>query len=181
MSASTCEYKAQPIERSFETVLSFAQELINVNGTFVPRPINTAPLTPVIGRLLLRFSRDLSVVKFRLSVFGNANPLSINQLVTVATLNAGRSSENGPIIAVLFNNPTGIRVNGLLASGILTNANIRHVTSASGNTYNTVASLLQGIRKGDVYVNILGSNRDPNTPGFANGLIRGQIFARQTD
>lgn len=171
----------QPIERSFEAILSFAQELINVNGSFVARAPTDAPVPRVVGRLILRFSRDLSSVKFRLSVFNNNCPTNINQLVTLATLQAGRTFENGPVIATLFANPTGIKSNGVIACGVLTNAQIQRVTAPNGDIFNTVASLLQGIRKGNVYVNVYGSSREPNRPGYATGLIRGQVLARETD
>ena len=178
---STCEYKPQQIERTFESVLSFAQELIFQNGIYIPRPITDQPSTPIIGKLLIKFSKDLSAMKYRLYVYGNINLVNLNQLIIGASLNAGHTYENGPMISVLFNNPAGVQVNGLLASGILQNGNIHNVRSSSGNRYNTIASLLQGIREGDVYVNVFGTDRNPNMPGYARGLIRGQILARETE
>jgi hypothetical protein len=171
----------RPIERTFQAVLSYAQELISVNGLFVAAPAANAPTPRVIGKLLLRFSPDLSSVKFRLSVFNNNCPTNINQLVTLATLQAGRTFENGPVIATLFTNAAGIQSNGVIACGILTNAQIQQSLAPNGQIFNTVASLLQGIRTGNVYVNVYGSGRNVALPSYATGLIRGQILARETD
>lgn len=182
MSSSHAQVSSiQPIERSFEAVLSFAQELINVNGSFVARSAADAPVPRVIGRLILRFSRDLSSVKFRLSVFCNECPSNINQLITLATLQAGRTFENGPVIATLFTNAAGAQSNGVLACGVITNDQLQRVVAPSGFTFNTIASLLQGIRTGNVYVNVYGSGRNTTTTSYATGLIRGQILARETD
>ncbi len=185
---------ADGFERNFEIKLSFCQELVAANNgageealeevTYVPRPVKDTPLG-VRGKIEICFAKDLCSLKYRLFVFGADGRRNQNELITMAHFHVARASQNGPITAFLFDAGKGfgcgVASNGLLQEGCLTNADIIPVISPDGNEYNSIASLLDGIRNGDVYVNVHGSNTcDPNKTGFAGGILRGQVFARET-
>lgn len=165
-------------ELEFSAQVSPAQELIGAP----PVPLTTAqlPVSPVIGDIALRFAPDLSSVEFRLNLFGVVNPANLNEAITQAHLHAGRANENGPIIATLVRfadlDEAGVQVNGLLAEGVLRNVDITPVSSPSGLAFNSIASLYNGIRAREVYVNVHGSSFDGLKPSFASGIARGQIF-----
>lgn len=181
----------KPIERSFEALLSFEQVLIPSGTAFIPfSQVQTAPLPRILGRFRIKFSRDFSFARYRLEVFGL--PLSSvpgSLFVTSAGLFAGRPFQNGPLIVPLFNagapltsglpgvTPIVAQVtsNGVISQGTLTNTNINPVTSPNGQAaFNTIASLLDGIRRGEVYCQIFGTN------AFSQGLARGQLLVRDT-
>ncbi len=180
----------KPIERSFEAILSFEQVVIPSGTSFIPfSQVQTAPFPRILGRFRIKFSQDFSFARYRLEIFGL--PLSTvpgSLFVTSAGLFAGRPFQNGPLIVPLFNTGapltsglpgvtpiTQVTSNGVIAQGNLTNANINPATSPNGQaTFNTIASLLDGIRRGEVYCQIFGTN------AFSQGLARGQLLARDT-
>ncbi len=192
-------------DRKFHVCLSFAQELApvilenEVPNRFQPRPASQAPKgfchKGVSGSLELCFEKNLSAVHYKLCVCGVKDVRNLNELVTQAHLHAGRANQNGPVIAFLFNVaelPCGPGVEfDRCVEGTLCNEDIRPVTSPNGYSFNSVASLLDGIRRGEVYVNVHGSdfenckqiepaNEDEKLPSYADGLIRGQVFAEET-
>lgn len=174
------------IQRTFDVRLSFEQELVGApTGPFVPRPANEAP-HGTHGKLQLCFSKDLSSVKFKLFVFDASGKRNPNEKITAAHLHAGRADVNGGVIVLLYANADpscGKAVDGLLAEGTITNEHIiKGVTSLSGYTFNSVASLYDGIRRGEVYANVHGSDTcQPGAIGYANGIIRGQIFTSDVE
>ena len=193
-------------DTKFEVCLSFDQEIVNGR----PRPASQAPKghcgKGVSGSLKLCFEKDLSSVHYKLCICGVRCVENLNELVTQAHLHAGRSYQNGPIIAFLFpcdprnaiplDCGPGIEFDGCCVEGCLTNKDIRLVESANGQEFNTIASLLDGIRRGEVYANVHGSNfencfQDGNgmtteemppqpKPSYSGGLIRGQVLAEET-
>lgn len=176
--------RPQPLELIFCVPLTFAQELVaGPDGTFVPRSPVDAP-NNVSGNAFLRFRRDIGTLDFQIFVFNAVGQINVNERITQAHIHGGRANVNGPVVATLFNfgptNAVGTSVNGFLASGILTNANINPVISPEGYRFNTIASVFDAIRQGLVYINVHGSNADPTRPTFDQGIIRGEVFASQT-
>jgi hypothetical protein len=168
-------------QRVFDVPLSFAQELVPLSPPpFLPRPASEAP-HGTFGRLLLCFAKDLSSVKFKLYVFNALGKENPNERITQAHLHAGAANVNGPVFVFLKHpvaGPCGQPFDGLVAEGTLTNADIitPSVSSPSGYLINSIAALYEGIRRGEVYANVHGSNCTPNLPGYATGIVRGQIF-----
>ncbi len=145
-------------DNKFEVCLSFEQEIVGGR----PRPASQAPkgfrCKGVSGSIKLCFEKDLSSVHYKLCVCGVKDVENLNELVTQAHLHAGRASQNGPIIAFLFDAaqlPCGPGVEfDCCIEGCLTNRDIIRVQSPNGQGFNTIASLLDGIRRGEVYVNV---------------------------
>lgn len=179
--------------RDFETYLCFEQELISAprpanakdddEENFIPRPREETPNPRIVGKALFHFARDLSRMYYKIFVYcqspdGSTNP---NTGVTYAQLCAGSSSENGPVVAVLAKidttpQPVGKNGQGIQTKGEMSNSDIQNVTSSGGYLYNSVASVYDGILRGDIYLNILGNKDTPGQVTYDQGLIRGQIF-----
>jgi len=160
----------QDIERTFDVPIKFDQELGATPEGFVPISLNPNIVNPgLTGRLLLKFNKTFTRAQFKLYVFSdNTNP---QNFIRVAHLHFGRANVNGPAVVTLFDAPTpsGVFSNGLLSSGIITNADISRVT----HNVVSVASLLDSIRRGEIYVNV-------HTVALPAGAIRGQIFSAET-
>jgi hypothetical protein len=132
------------------------------------------------GQLVLKFSEDLCSVKYKLYVF---NAKKGDKKPTVAHLHLGRANRNGPPIVVLYSNEKKNYSHdkdcedNLLAEGHFNNHDLEFIGSPEDPEVPevpTIASLLDWIRRGYVYVNVHGSGP------YADGLIRGQVFARET-
>lgn len=170
-------------DRDFETYMCFEQQLVEKDGKWHPRPAVDAPDPRIVGKAMFHFARDLSKMYYRIFIFcqspdGTNNP---NTHITSAHLCAGTSSENGPVIAVLAKidgepKEIGKGGQGIKTNGVVINSDINHVTSSSGYTYNTVASIYDGMLGGDVYLNVLGNKQIPDKVAYDEGLLRGQIF-----
>ena len=169
--------------RDFETYLCFEQQLVKNGDNFVARPAVDAPNPRIVGKAMFHFARDLSRMYYRIFVFcsspeGSNNP---NTNITTANLCAGSASENGPIVAILakIDGPpkeVGKNGQGIKTAGTMVNSDIQNVASSTGFTYNTVASVFEGMIGGDIYLNILGNNGASDKVAYDEGLIRGQIF-----
>lgn len=170
--------KPQIPELNFETCLSFEQVLICRCRTLVPRSQGEKP-DDIFGTFRLCFNRGLTQVHYSLFVYNDFATTNTNELITRATLNAGRSDQNGPILVNLFRSAQGVASNGRLVKGTITNKNI-HKISIGGFSYSSVATLLDGVRRGDIYVMVFGNDRNLERVGYGSGLLRGQIFARET-
>lgn len=180
-SCCQCAYsrrKPQIPELNFETCLSFEQVLICRCQTLVPRSQSEKP-DCVFGTFRLCFNRALTQVRYSLFVYNDLAKTNTNELITRATLNAGRADQNGPVLVNLFRSANGVASNGRLARGVITNKNI-HKISLNGFGYSSVATLFDGVRRGDVYVSVYGNDRNLDQVGYGSGLLRGQIFARET-
>lgn len=151
------------LKNSYNVCTSYEQELVAFNGGFIPAPPNS-DVENIDGRFKLSFAPDLSYATFQVFVFNATNPG--NQIVA-AHLHVGDANANGPVIVTLFNNPEGTNVDGLLSNGKITNADIAHIEG-----YNTVASLYQGIQRGNIYVNI-------HSQLLPAGILRAQLFKTQ--
>ena len=152
----------------FDTIASGEQEIQPPGGV----------LTDTSARLRLSFAKDLSSARFNLRVFDG-------EAITQAHLHCARAGVNGPIVAFLFNGapiggPGGIDVDGLLARGTLTNAEIEAAdppfeeNESCGVAINNIASLFAAVLDGLIYLNV---HSEANVPGE----VRGQIFALDID
>ncbi|HSF00949.1 MAG TPA: CHRD domain-containing protein [Nitrososphaeraceae archaeon] len=85
--------------------------------------------------------------------------------VTAAHIHSGKIGENGPIVVTLFKTetPSIEPINGNLASGNITNANLEGPMAGK-----TVIDLTKSMELGETYVNV-------HTEENPNGEIRGQI------
>lgn len=147
---------------NFSAALSGEQEV-----TTPPGGVDTV----TTGSIRLDFDDDLSAADFNLRI-------RRGQLITQAHLHCARAGVNGPVVAFLFNagpvqGPGGVNINGRLARGTLTNADIEAVDFAAnpvcGVAINNIASLLAAVLDGIVYANV-------HSEDFPPGVVRGQIF-----
>lgn len=85
--------------------------------------------------------------------------------VTAAHIHSGKIGENGPIVVTLFKTetPSTEPINGNLASGNITNANLEGPMAGK-----TLMDLTKSMELGETYVNV-------HTEENPNGEIRGQI------
>jgi hypothetical protein len=85
--------------------------------------------------------------------------------VTAAHIHSGKQGENGPIVVTLFKaeTPSSEPINGNLASGNITNANLEGPMAGK-----TLIDLTKSIELGETYVNV-------HSEEHPNGEIRGQI------
>ena len=85
--------------------------------------------------------------------------------VTAAHIHSGKVGENGPIVVTLFKTetPSAEPINGNLASGNITNANLEGPMAGK-----TLIDLNKSMELGETYVNV-------HTQENPNGEIRGQI------
>ena len=149
----------------FRANLSGAQKVTEPPGGVV---------TDTTGDFKIDFNDDLSEARFRLRVFDGVS-------VTDAHLHCALAGANGPVVVVLFGPDAGVDVDGVLAEGTLTNADVIArdcVVDFFGPTpsdipVNNIASLALAAREGGqgalIYVNIHTVNNEP-------GEVRGQLL-----
>ena len=130
-----------------------------------PAPLNGV-VTDTTATIRLDFNRTLADVDFDLRV---QNGVAITQV----HLHCGLAGQNGPVVAFLFGPVVGEDVDGKLASGTLTNADITNIgvdcVPSIGRPINNIASLLSAILDGLVYLNV-------HSVGDPAGVVRAQIF-----
>lgn len=159
----------------FRANLAGEQEVAGADPPFVaPQP---GVPTDTTGRFRIKFDSALRKAEFRLSVGDGVK-------VTQAHLHCAPAGVNGPIVAFLFNvapfpGPGGVDVDGLLAEGELTNADVvPDVDFASnpacGKTIDNIASLRAAMLQGCIYVNV---HTEANPPGE----VRGQVIPLDDD
>jgi hypothetical protein len=85
--------------------------------------------------------------------------------VTATHIHSGKVGENGPIVVTLFKTetPSPEPINGNLASGNITNANLEGPMAGK-----TLLDLTKSIELGETYINV-------HTEENPNGEIRGQL------
>jgi hypothetical protein len=90
--------------------------------------------------------------------------------IVVAHIHCGAAGVNGPVVADLFVPAAPVTKNGLLAHGVITDANVidRPDSAACPGGVTDLAGLLEKIRTGNAYVNV-------HTTAFPGGEIRGQL------
>lgn len=148
----------------FEGRLSGAQEPVPPDEPATPSPgIETA----ASGNIVVVFAPDLSSFNFQLTV-RNATG------VTASHLHCAPPGVNGPIV-VFLSEPSeeGQDVNGVLAEGTRTNANIEEGAAECeeliGRPIRNIASLAAAAAAGLVYANV-------HTTANPAGEIRGQLI-----
>lgn len=113
------------------------------------------------GQAIFKLSEDGTSLSYKLIVANIEN-------VTQAHIHCGDATVNGSVLVFLFGfAPGGVDVNGVLAEGVITQANIRP-THPSCPNIDTFAELLELLRNGTAYVNV-------HTVAYPGGEIRGQI------
>jgi hypothetical protein len=116
------------------------------------------------------------VAKFTL----NADETEINYLlivanidgVTQAHIHCGTPDVAGPVVAFLYGlNAAGVTVNGVLASGTITQAQVivRPDSAACPGGVSTLADIVEKMRTGGAYANV-------HTLTWPGGEIRGTIY-----
>ena len=91
--------------------------------------------------------------------------------VTQAHIHCGTPADAGPVVAFLYGlNPVGVTVNGILAEGTITQAQViaRPDSAACPGGVSTLADIVAKMRSGGAYANV-------HTLDFPGGEIRGQI------
>jgi hypothetical protein len=116
---------------------------------------NEVPPNPSAATGSATFTVEATTITFELRVNG------INA-VTMAHIHSGAAGANGPIRVPLFTGPTTGAVNGTLATGTITAADVQGIT---------FDVLLTELRTGTAYVNV-------HTTALPPGEIRGQVQLR---
>ena len=117
---------------------------------------NEVPARPSAATGAASFALDGDTVFFSVDV------RQINEVI-MAHIHSGAAGVNGPVRVDLFLGPATGTVNGLLAEGTFTAANVRGVT---------FEELLEQMRSGAAYVNV-------HTTQFPSGEVRGQVQLNQ--
>ena len=148
----------------FGAQLSGAQEVVPPDAPTTPSP---GVATQTTGTLQLAVAHDLASMAFRLVVQNGVG-------VTASHLHCGRAGQNGPIVVALSApNAEGQDVNGVLAEGTATNANIAETASDCealiGRPIRNIAALTSAAAEGLIYANV----HTVNNPA---GELRGQVI-----
>ena len=91
--------------------------------------------------------------------------------VTQAHIHCGTPDLAGPVVAFLYGfNEVGVTVNGILAEGVITQANVipRAASAACPGGVSTLADIIAKMRNGGAYANV-------HTLAFPAGEMRGTI------
>jgi CHRD domain len=127
--------------------------------------------TNATGQTKFTLSQDETQIEYRLIVANIDN-------VIAAHIHLGAAGANGPVVAFLAGEfaPAGGRVQGVLAEGTITSANL--VGPLAGMDFSV---LIAALRAGGIYVNVhtndgvAPANAGPGD--FPGGEIRGQVRA----
>lgn len=100
-----------------------------------------------------------TVLEYEINVTGLEN-------ATTASISEGEETENGPVLAILFNSTVPSKLtNGVLARGTITNYSL-----LGPNEGKSLTDLLELINENRTYINI-------NTTRFSQGELRGNIIS----
>ena len=143
---------AMMAKRTFTAHLNSANE-VNANGVDSEGQ----------GQAIFRISKDGTEIYYKLIV------ANIDD-VTVAHIHCGEAGVNGPPVVFLFGPSDPVTINGSLAEGIITAADIivRPDSPACMGGFATFEDLIERMGNGTLYVNA-------HTPTYPGGEIRGQI------
>ena len=109
------------------------------------------------GQAIFKLSPDGTSLSYKLIVANISD-------VTQSHIHLAPAGTNGPVVAFLFGFvPGGVTVNGILAEGIITEANL--VGPLAGQP---LSALIEEMNNGGAYVNV-------HTVSYPGGEIRGQI------
>ena len=161
LSVNADELKAMSGEPGAMVKTTFTAHLKSSNEP----PTNGVPvMSDGQGQAIFKLSDDGMTLYYKLIV------ANIDE-VTQAHIHCGIAGVNGPVVAFLYGfNAAGANVNGILAEGAITQADIRarpDSPTCSGGLQ-TFEDLIMRIRNGTAYVNV-------HTFDYPGGEIRGQI------
>lgn len=125
-----------------------------------PMPVDTDGQ----GRAIFHLSKDGTALRYKLIVTNLED-------VTQAHIHCGSPEVAGPVVAFLFAfDPAGVTQNGVLAAGMITDANVidRPSSTQCPGGVSSFADLLAKIESGQAYVNV-------HTIDFPAGEIRGNF------
>jgi hypothetical protein len=126
--------------------------------------------TPAVGQAVIHVNHDTTEIRYVLNVTNIEN-------VVASHIHVGAAGTNGPVVAFLYGNvpPGGGRVNGRLASGAITAANL--VGPMLGAS---LQDLVAAMTAGNTYVNVhTNDGVAPTNTGagdFPGGEVRGQLL-----
>ena len=89
--------------------------------------------------------------------------------ITAAHLHCGVPGKNGPVIVGLFDNVTGLDVDGVLVEGNIMMSDITENLNQCNPGIQTTDHLVQAFREGSIYVNV-------HSAEHPNGEVRGQVM-----
>lgn len=122
-----------------------------------------AVATETDGRAEVRVDDDREEAEFRIRVDDGI-------AVTQSHLHCAPAGQNGPVIAFLFGlEPGGVNVDGDLARGELTDADILPAGATCTVPVHDIASLAHAMQAGIIYANV-------HTVAHPGGEIRGQLM-----
>jgi hypothetical protein len=112
------------------------------------------------GNAVFKLSADGATLHYRLIVAGLDS-------ITQSHIHLAPAGVNGPVVVFLYGfNPAGVAVNGTLAEGDITQANL--IPRPAIGFGATMAELVAAMRSGGAYVNV-------HTIPWPGGEIRGQV------
>jgi hypothetical protein len=151
-----------------EGYMSGAQEVTPPDAPTTPSPGVTTQAT---GEVEVKVAQDLSSFTYTLNVTNGT-------AVTQAHLHCARPGESGPVVVTLSPTSAGQDVNGMLAQGKKTNADIEAGATACeqqiGRPVRNIASLTAAAFEGLIYANV-------HTVANPAGEIRGQLIPGSGD
>lgn len=130
---------------------------VNLHGTNV----NPMVTTSTTGNATFNVSNDEQTITYQVFVQNGTG-------ITEARLNCAPTGNNGPQVVDPLFTSAGTNVNGLLASGSVTSANLLAAAATCSPNITTMSHLVQAMREGRIYL-IIDSTSHPD------GLIRGQV------
>jgi hypothetical protein len=115
------------------------------------------------GFAAIGVNRTETAIGFVLTAFRLEN-------IVIAHIHCGAAGVNGPVVADLFVPPAPVTKNGLLAHGVITDADVipRVGNPACPGDVENLDDLIAQIRAGNAYVNV-------HTTAVPAGEIRGQL------
>jgi hypothetical protein len=167
--AGCIEPTTAPDMQSLATATSGEQGLSKGNVLNYVAPLSGSEEVPPVdtkaaGNTILQLNKEGNELRYKLIVANIEN-------VTQAHIHCGPEGANGPVVAFLYGfTPGGVTVNGILAEGIITNADVipRPDSGVCPGGVSNFDELLAQISSGNAYVNV-------HTIQYPGGEIRGQI------
>ena len=147
-------------ESRFQATLSGAQEVVEVNGVFIPGGTDT----DAIGMIQAKFDDAFASVRVNLRIEGLSGTFAAGHF------HCGRPGQNGPVVFGLVG-PGPLAFDGKGIRGTLTNADFTGADCSAlvGRRVNNIAALALAMRDGLIYANV-------HTDVFPGGEIRGQML-----
>ena len=142
-----------PKQNAFDAYATVAEFRVQLSGSEEVPPVDTKATG----------SAEFTAPHFD-SIVYSVNVSNMDN-VTAAHIHSGKTGANGPILVTLFKteSPSSKPINGILASGNITNADLEGPMAGK-----TLIDLTKAMELGETYVNV-------HSEEYPNGEIRGQI------